>query len=267
MGCYLCIWRGMRRCRGPISRLRRSSRARRTLCYSSRMSNIGLRPRGGLGGHSAMLQLGNARSRTRYCGMSRNPMIHRSKIGFILFRNLRMLLLGQSRLKVRLTHEGLLLRCRFRGNSIRSTVEARMIVIDDRSVVYHRCIHICRPNHGRVHVHCRAVVSEDASAPLTTGKAASTITESIVHAPVEAYLCSPVACMEDVNTSISPAPIARCPKIARLRSEHPGTRDPIVVADVIPGPIAGRPHVVGFWTGRLNVNRKSRRTDIDADPD
>jgi hypothetical protein len=194
-------------------------------------------------------------------------MIRRSKIGLVLFRNLLMLLLGRSRWNVRLAGEGLLLRRRFRGNSIRPTVEAGVSVVDDRRVVDDGCIHICRPNHGRVHGYYCCVVSEGATAPLTAGEAPSTITESIVHAPVEADLRPPIAGIEDVNTSLSPAPITRCPEIARLWRSDPGSRDPVVVADAIPGPIAGCPHEVGLWTGRLNVNRKSGRFDIDADAD
>ena len=214
-----------------------------------------------------MLQLGDTCHRTRHRGMGGNAMIHRSKIGLILFRNLFMLLLGRSRRKVMLAGEGLLLRCRFRGNSIRTTVEAGVGVVDDGRIVNDRCIHISGMNHGGVHAYCGRVVSEGATAPLTAGKAASAITESIIHAAVEADLCPPIAGIEDIHTTISPAPITRCPEIARLRSEDPGTRDPIVVSNAIPRPIARYPHVVGLWAGRLNVNRESGRFDIDADAD
>jgi hypothetical protein len=142
-----------------------------------------------------------------------------------------------------------------------------VIVVDDRRVVDDRCIHICCPNHSRVHVYRRCVVSEDASAPLTAGKAASTIAVTIVHAPVEANLCPPIALIENIDATISPAPITRCPEIAGLWSRDPGARDPIVVANAIPGPIAGRPHIVGLRAGRLNVDRKRRRFNIDADTD
>jgi hypothetical protein len=83
--------------------------------------------------------------------MGGNAMIHRSEIGLVLFRNLRMLLLCRSRWNMFLTREGLLLRCGFRSNSIRTSVETGMRIIDDRRVVDDRRIHIGRPNHGRVH--------------------------------------------------------------------------------------------------------------------
>ena len=263
----LCTWRRMRRCSGLISRLRRLGRPRCGLCCSGRVSNIRLRPRTGFGGNSAMLQLGDVCSRTRYCGMGGNSMIHRSKIGLILFRDLLMLLLRRSRRKMTLAGEGLLLGCRFRRNSIRTTVEARVGVVDDRRILDDRRIDVGRPNHGGVHAHCRCVVSEDSTAPLTAGKAASTITKAIVHAAVEADLCPPIAGMEDIHTAISPAPITRCPEIAGLRSEDPGTRDPIVVANAIPRPIARCPQVIGQRAGRLNVNRERGRFDINADAD
>jgi hypothetical protein len=214
-----------------------------------------------------VLQFRDAGSRTRHCGMGGNAMIRRRKIGLVLFRNLLMLLLGRSRRSVRLAGEGLLLRRRFRGNSIWPTVEAGVSVVDDRRVVDDGCIHICRPNHGRVHGYYCCVISEGAASPLTAGEASSTITESIVHAPVEADLRPPIAAMENVNTAISPAPITWCPEVARLRRFDPGSRDPVVVALAIPGPIAGCPHEVRLWTRRLNVNRKSGRFNIDADAD
>jgi hypothetical protein len=168
---------------------------------------------------------------------------------------------------VRLAGEGCLLRCRLRGNSIRAAVEAAVSVVDDRRVGDDGCIHVGRVNHGRVHGYYCRVVSEGATAPLATGEAASAVTESVVHAPVEADLRPPIAGIEDVNTSISPSPITGRPEIARLRRGDPGSRDPVVVAFAIPGPIAGCPHEVGLWTGRLNVNRKSGRFNIDADAD
>jgi len=64
---------------------------------------------------------------------------------------------------MRLGGEGLLLRRRRRGNSIRTTVEAGVVIIDDRRVVYDRCVHKGRPNHGRIHVHRSRVVCEDAT--------------------------------------------------------------------------------------------------------
>jgi len=226
------------------------------------MRNVRLCPRRGFSWHGAMLQLRDAGGRPRHRGMGRNAMIYRSKIGLILFRNLLVLLLRRSRRKMRLAGKGLLLRCGFGGNSIRATVEARVGIIDDRRVVDDRRIDVGRMNYGGVYAHCRCVVSEDSTAPLVAGKAASAITESIVHATVEANLCSPIPGMEDIHTSIPPPPIARSPEVAWLRSEDPCTWDPIVAANAIPRPIARCPHVVGLRAGRLNVNRENGRFDM-----
>jgi len=176
-----------------------------------------------------------------------------------------MLLLSLGRWKMSLLREGLLLRRRFRGNSIRPTIEARVIVVDDRRVIDDRRIHIGRTNHGRVHSYCRGIVGKGASAPFATGETTASIAESVVDASVVADLRSPIALIEDINSALSPTPVARCPEIARLWGENPGARHPVVVANAVPRPIAGCPHVVGLWTGRLNVNRKSGRLDVDAD--
>lgn len=214
-----------------------------------------------------MLQLGHALNRTRHRGMGGNAMIRRSKIGLILLRDLHMLLLDRSGRKVRLLRDGQLLRRWPGGNSVGPTVEAGVGVVDDGRVVNDGCIHIGGPDHGRVHVDGRGVVSELASSPLAAGKAATTITKPVVYAAIEANLSSPITFMEDENIPIGPAPITRSPEIPNLRSEDPGTGDPIVVTFSVPGPITRGPHIVGFRTGGLHVNRNRGRSEIDADPD
>jgi len=260
-----CTW-GMRRGWRFIFRLRRFSgpgcRLRRR---SSRTWSIRLCSGGGFGDYRIVLQFRYAGCGTRHCGMRGNTVIRRSKIGFVLFRNLLVLLLRRSRRKVRLLRGGFLLSRRLRCNSIRPAIETGVRVVDDRRVGDDGCIHIGSVNDRRVHGYDCCVVSEGAATPLTASEAASAITESVVHASVEADLRPPIAGMEYVNTSISPTPITGCPEIARLRRFDPGSGHPVVVADAIPRPIAGRPHEVGLWTGRLHVNRKSRRLYIDAD--
>ena len=120
---------------------------------------------------------------------------------------------------MRLGGEGLLLRRRRRGNSIRTTVEAGVVIIDDRRVVYDRCVHKGRPNHGRIYVHRSRVVREDARA---THHRQTRLrqSESIVHT-VEADLCPPITGVEDIRTAGSPPSITRCPEISRSRSEDP----------------------------------------------
>jgi len=168
-------------------------------------------------------------------------------------------------LAVGLTRERLLLRCRFRGNSIGPTVKAGASIVDDCRVIDDRCVHIRRANHRCVYVYRRCVVREDAPAPLTAGESASAITESIVDATVEADLCPPISGVEDIHAAVSPAPVSRCPEIAGLGREDPRTRDPIVVAEAVPCPVARCPHVVGLRTGRLDVYGDCWRLDIDAD--
>jgi len=233
----------------------------------SRMGgDIRLHPRSSLGGHGAVLELGDVCRWFGHSGMSGNAMVRRGKVGFVLLCNLHMLLLYRGRLQVRLAREGLLLRCRLRSYSVWPTVEAGVSVVDDGGVIDDRLIDVDVPDHGGVHAYGRCVVSEDAAAPLTAGKAAAAVAESVVHSSVVADLGSPIAFVEGVN-SVTPAPIAWGPEIAGLGRFNPGARDPIVVTHAVPGPITGRPHVVGLWAWRLNVDRKSGRSDVDADAD
>ncbi len=230
----------------------------------SRLANIRLCSRRGLGVHGAMLQIRYAGYGTGHRGMGGNPLIHRSKIGLVLFCYLFMLPLCRSRLKVRLACEACLLRGRPRGYAVRPAIETGVIVIDDRRVVDHRGVHIRGPNDGRVYANCRCVVSKLTTAPLAAAESASTVTKSIIHAAVEADLRAPVTAIENIIAAVPISPIARRPEIARLRSLHPCSRNPVVVALAVPGPIAWSPHVVGLRTGRLFVNRNTGWSEIDA---
>jgi hypothetical protein len=245
MGCRSRMGRGLRR---------------------SRTGDIRLHPRSGLGSHGAVLQLGDVCRWLRHGSMSGNSTVCRSKIGLVLLCNLHMLLLYRSRLQVRLAREGLLLRCRLRRYAVWPTVEAGVSVVDDGGVIDDRLIDVDVPDHGGVHAYGSCVVRKGASAPLAAGKAATAVAESIVHSSVVADLCSPIAVVEDVS-SVVPTPITWGPEIAGLGRFNPGAGNPIVVAFAIPCPISGRPHVVGLWAGRLNVDREGGRSDVDADAD
>jgi hypothetical protein len=142
-----------------------------------------------------------------------------------------------------------------------------MSVVDDRGVIDDGSIDVGGPNYGRVHGYGSGVIRELSAPPLTAGKAASEKAESVVHAAVEADFCPPISLIEEVSAIVSIPPIARRPEIARLWRCDPGSRNPIVVAAAVPGPISGCPHEVRLRAWRLNVDRESRRRKIDADAD
>jgi len=222
MSCWRCVWCRVRGRSGLVSGLccLRGTRWR-LCCSSSRMRNVWLCPGGSLGRHGTMLQFSDACGRTLHGGMGWYAMIHRREVGLILFRDLLMLLLGRSRGEMRLAGKGLLLLRRSGGNSIGAAVEAGVGVVDDGRVVDDGGVHVGVANDGGVHVDCGCVVGEDAAAPLAAGEAAAAITEAIVHAAVEANLCSPITAMEDILTAVTIAPVPRCPEIAGLGSDDP----------------------------------------------
>ena len=259
-GCFGCLARRLR-CGSGMGGSSRMGRSR-----SRTRGNVWLDPRSGLGSHGAVLQLSDVCRWLRHGGMSGNSMIRRSKISLVLLGNLHMLLLSRSRLQVRLAGEGLLLRCRSRAYSVWAAVEAGVSVVDDGGVIDDGLIDVDVPDHGGVHVYGCGVIGENAASPLTTGEAAATVAEAVVHSSVVADLGSPVAFIEGVN-SVVPAPITWGPEIAGLGRFNPGAGNPIVVTDAVPGPVAGRPHEVGLRARRLNVDRKSGRSNVDADAD
>src|SRR5262249_47549103 len=100
------------------------------------------------------------------------------------------------------------------------------------------------------------------AAPVAALETNTAVTTSVVHATIEADVRAPVAGVPYIGTA-DPTPVARGPQQARLGSEHPRSRHP-VIAIIAPGPVAWRPDVVRARRGRLHVHRKCRRSDIDG---
>ena len=97
----------------------------------------------------------------------------------------------------------------------------------------------------------RAIVVEVMPAPEATKVADADVAEAVVDATVEAYVRAPVAVVEGIAATV-PAPVRRRPESTVVGRWHPGAGNP-VVASWTPGPVAGRPEIVGVRSGGLIV--------------
>jgi hypothetical protein len=168
---------------------------------------------------------------------------------------------------MRLTRKLLLFGGRLGCDAMRAAVETGVAVIDDRSVVNHRLIDIGVMNYGGVYVDGSGVIRKASTAPFAAGEANAAKSEPIVHTSIKAYMGAPIAPMKEIY-AISPAPISGCPQITRARSEHPGTRNPIIIAIIgVPSPISGCPHKVRRRAGWLHIYGEYRGCDVDGNAD
>src|SRR5260370_31198362 len=98
---------------------------------------------------------------------------------------------------VRLTSGGHLCTRRPLGDSAWATVEAGPVY---RPVVYdHSFVDVRIVNHSGVHVHYRGVVREASTAPFSTHEPGAVVSESVVHAAIEADMRTPIPRMEHLR--------------------------------------------------------------------
>src|SRR5476651_1981237 len=129
-------------------------------------------------------------------------------------------------------------------------------VIDDRLVVDVGDVRIADIGH-------RPVVIETVALPITPLVAAAAVPVTVIHAAIESDLRTPVAYIPYENATPI-APVARSPKVTRLRSENPCARHPVIILIVIaPGPIPRSPQVSLRRNGRLLIDRQLRRRHVD----
>jgi hypothetical protein len=148
-------------------------------------------------------------------------------------------------------------------NTASATCISNVVVVHDRRIVNDRFVHIGVVNHGSVHIDYGCVIREVSTAPFTAGKTDAHVTEAVVHAAVVADMETPVAVMEEIMPAF-PAPVRRRPKVARLRSRHPGARHP-VIAELAISPISRRPQIAVIRARWLHIDWHYRRGDADAD--
>src|ERR1700722_216844 len=188
------------------------------------------------------------------------PVIRRSKVAAILTCRLLVLRLRGQRGGVLLAAGSFFLRRRAHLNAAASTVIAGGgRVVDDYRFV------VDMGHVGDAHVGHRPVVEETSAAPLAPGKAHAPVTEPVVDAAVEADVRTPISGVPRVK-SPAPAPIAGRPKLPN-RSNYPGSRNPVITAVIVPGPVPWSPDKTGAGADGLRVNGKCRRADPHRNAD
>jgi hypothetical protein len=203
---------------------------------------------------------GSRPCRGNHCG---TPLIPRNELGGITPSCLLVLHLRRSRGDVALPLSGHLRRRRLSLDSARAPVVGHPRHID--IIDYRFVVHITHVSN--VYVVDGAVVIEVATVPITSVVSRTGVTESVVDATVESDLRSPVAGVPNVKPS-SKAPVARCPKEARLRGDHPRARYPVVPVVVrAPRPVSRSPDVTGARTQGLRINRQNRRAKPNRNDD
>jgi hypothetical protein len=114
-----------------------------------------------------------------------------------------------------------------------------------------------------IHVHHRGVVREMSTAPFAALRSAE-VSESIIHAAVEADVRAPIASVEHVYAFI-PAPITGRPEHANARGGDPDSGHSVISIVAI-SPISGSPHIALDWTRRLLVHRQRGRSYPNRSP-
>ena len=127
-------------------------------------------------------------------------------------------------------------------------------IVGDGAVVEMAAVHVA-------HVVDAAIVVEIVMVPIAALIAQAIVTIAVIDVAVIADAAAPIAGVEGVE-AVVPAPIARSPVQVRLRRQHPGTGNPIIIG-AVPGPIAGRPEIADIGQRRLIIFRQRRRSDGD----
>jgi len=208
-----------------------------------------------------MLEIGGGFNRASGCGVSGMAVVFRSKVGPFLARVCSLLLLDGTGTKTPFAGCGFLRRS---GTSHDAAVPAVIADAGDVHIADVSIVDIGVVNHGPVHVHDGGVVAEITAIPAPPVEALAVVAVAVVDASVEAYLRAPIAGVPSV-AAVIPSPIAGGPEQAYGGGHDPRSGDPVVAAGIgIPGPVAGRPQVVGSRTDRLRIDGQLWRGDVDC---
>jgi hypothetical protein len=141
------------------------------------------------------------------------------------------------------------------------------VVADASSVIFDDCGVVGIVDDRFVHPIYGFIVEEVPIVPAATFVTASAVTVAIVNAAVKSDMFSPIAFMVDERASVVRTPVARGPKVSRLRSFDPRSRHPVVTIVIVVGPVTGSPDIAVVRANGLLVNRKSRRAEADGNTD
>jgi len=117
----------------------------------------------------------------------------------VALRRLKMLLLKARWRHVLFPHRRPLFRCGIMPNAARTAAVGNVIVVDDRSLMDNRLVHIGVVDSPLIHAHHCAVVPEIMAVPFTAHKSNAHVAEAIVHAAVIANVATPVSGVEQIQ--------------------------------------------------------------------
>ncbi len=101
-----------------------------------------------------------------------------------------------------------------------------------------------------------AVVVQAPTLPVAPFIAFAAVAVAVVHAAIESDVAAPITGVP-AEKFAGNAPIAGRPQVLRLWRDHPRTRHPVIVLDVVtPGPIARGPYIALVWNGGLVIDRQ-----------
>ena len=109
----------------------------------------------------------------------------------------------------------------------------------------------------------RAVIGEGVAAPVATFVAYAAVSKTIVDAPVEADVRTPIAGVE-VEAAAFIGPVGGGPEEPCAGREYPGSGDPVVAFGTV-SPVAGGPDVAVAWADGLRVHGQRGRPEGDRD--
>ena len=183
-------------------------------------------------------------------------VVHRSKLGSVLAREVLVLLLQAGGFNVPVA-----LRRHFGGARPRAEATRAAIVADPshRSIINHRLvIHV--PDVNYVDVIHAPVVKEGPTSPISPGIPYACVSESVIDSTVKTDMRAPIPRVPDEDPA-DPTPVTWSPQESRRGRDHPGAWNPVVAVHGIIGPIARSPDVTWARADRLGVDRQGRRTD------
>jgi hypothetical protein len=189
----------------------------------------------------------------------RLAMVHGSPLLWVRAGSLHMLSLNRYRWNMLLTRRRHFLRPWTRGDPTSSAVVADPV---HRGAVDHRGV-VNVVNYSDVHVVHRTVVEKVSVIPTSTFIAFAVVTVPVTNPAIETDMLTPVAVIEDISVA-APTPVGWSPQETDLRSHHPRTRHPVVIAVVFGvTPVPRCPEITVAGTKRLLVDGQFRWREAD----
>src|ERR1700733_4075118 len=208
----------------------------------------------------ALLLIFGAFTDAAHRGIRGPAMIFGCEVGAIQAGCVFVAHLLRGRVHVLFVFRGAFLGRRYSSGTVRTAVEAgtHADVFMDHGAINESGVH-----DRRVHVDDCGVVREMPAAPFTAYETHAVVTESVIHAAVEANVRSPVTRMPAGNAACE-APVAGSPEQADARRSDPDAGNP-VISCVTVGPVTGSPKKPFGGARRLHVNRNCRGAYVYGD--